>query len=245
MTRDVAVLIPACNEQQRVGRCLASVLRAVASVGPERVLVVLAADSCTDATVGAARRAWAAASEGCGTGETAELVVISGTWGSAGGARDAAARTAVDLAQPRWLASTDADTAVPENWLAHQLERARHGVVAVLGTVEPNPRECPPLVFRRWHREHDLRDGHPYVHGANLGVRTDAFLAAGGFPSVVSGEDEALVAALRARGARIEATDRIRAVTSGRLRGRARLGFAHHLSTLARRPGMLGAPRMR
>lgn len=244
MTRDVAVLIPACNEQQRVGRCLSSVLRAGAVVGPERMIVVLAADSCTDATVDVARRAWAAASDAWGTGDTSELVVISGTWGSAGGARDAAARTAVDRARPRWLASTDADTAVPENWLAHQLERARHGVAAVLGTVEPDPHECPPLVFRRWHREHDLRDGHRYVHGANMGVRADAFLAAGGFPPVASGEDVALVTALRARGARVEATDRIRAVTSGRLRGRAELGFAHHLRSLAHRPGTLSAPRM-
>ena len=41
------------------------------------------------------------------------------------------------------------------------------------------------------------------------------------------------MAALHRVGARIEATDRIRAVTSGRLEGRAELGFAHHLRTLS------------
>lgn len=245
MSGTVAVVIPACNEQQRVGRCMASVLGAVAGTGRAGppVTVVLAADSCTDATVATARRAWSATAQQRRAGPTAELVVIQGTWGSAGGARAAAARTAVELTRPHWLASTDADTAVPENWLAHQLERAHHGVDAVLGTVEPDPRDCPAAVTRLWHREHELRDGHPYIHGANLGVRTESFLAAGGFASVATGEDEALVAALRARGARIEATDRIRAITSGRLRGRAELGFAHHLLNLARHPGALSAPR--
>ena len=60
------------------------------------------------------------------------------------------------------------------------------------------------------------------------------------------------MAALRRVGSRIEATDRIRAITSARFEGRAELGFAHHLLGLARlagqpekapRPGPAQPPR--
>ncbi|MDO4919145.1 glycosyltransferase family 2 protein [Kocuria sp.] len=238
MIRRLAVVVPACDEEERVGRCVASVaaaiahLRAGSPVDPPHVGVVLAADSCTDRTVERARRAWAAS---CLAEDTARLEVLSGRWRSAGGARAAAARHALSWTPgPEWLASTDADTAVPENWLAHQVERAAHGVDAVLGTVEPDPAECPEAVQRLWRSEHVLAEGHPHIHAANMGVRARCYERAGGFPPVECSEDEALVAALRAAGARVEATDRIRAVTSGRLEGRAELGFAHHLLSLAR-----------
>lgn len=238
MSPRVAVVIPACNEEERVARCIDSVAQAVrALVGAEpmaTVEVILAADSCTDRTVPAAREAWAAAS--AGPERRAGLTVLEGTWASAGGARQAAANHALSN-NADWIASTDADTAVPQNWLSYQLERARIGVDAVLGTVEPDPTECPEHVFRLWHLEHDLREGHPYIHAANMGVRAGAFETAGGFPDVECSEDEAVVVALRAAGARVEATDRIRAITSGRLRGRAALGFAYHLRHLAAQYG--------
>lgn len=240
MSPRVAVVIPACNEQERVARCLDSVARAVRELMRSEpgaaVNVVLAADSCADRTVPVAREAWAAQWVWPGTAELAPLSVLRGDWQSAGGARQAAATHALG-AGARWIASTDADTAVPANWLSYQVARARAGVDAVLGTVEPDPAECPPRVHRLWHLEHDLTEGHPYIHAANMGVRAAAFTAAGGFPDVECSEDEAVVRALRAHGARVESTDRIRAVTSGRLRGRAELGFAHHLRNLAAQPG--------
>lgn len=238
MSQRVAVVIPACNEEERVVRCVESVAGAVRALlraeSDARVTVILAADSCTDRTVGAAREAWAAASSVLNG--HAELEVLEGTWASAGGARQAAANHALRLGAD-WIASTDADTAVPQNWLSYQVERARTGADAVLGTVEPDPTECPEHVFRLWHLEHDLSEGHPYIHAANMGVRAGAFQAAGGFPNVECSEDEAVVEALRAHGARVEATDRIRAITSGRLRGRAALGFAYHLRNLAAQHG--------
>lgn len=239
MSSRVAVVIPACNEQDRVARCIESVSAAVRNfLGTEPgavVSVVLAADSCTDRTVPVVRETWAAS---WGLDERARLTVLEGHWASAGGARQAAANRAL-MANPDWLASTDADTSVPAQWLSYQVERAHTGVDAVLGTVEPNPTECPDHVYRLWHLEHDLAEGHPYIHAANMGVRADAFTAAGGFPNVECGEDEAVVGALRAHGARVESTDRIRAITSGRLRGRATLGFAYHLRSLAAQRGSL------
>ena len=239
MSSRVAVVIPACNEQDRVARCIESVSAAVRDylgTEPEAVVsVVLAADSCTDRTVPVVLETWAAS---WGVDERARLTVLEGHWASAGGARQAAANRAL-TASPDWLASTDADTSVPAQWLSYQVQRARTGVDAVLGTVEPDPTECPDHVYRLWHLEHDLTEGHPHIHAANMGVRAGAFTAAGGFPNVECGEDEALVGALRAHGARVESTDRIRAITSGRLRGRAALGFAYHLRSLAAQGGAL------
>lgn len=256
--RRVAVVIPACDEEERVGRCLASVAAAIMKLhvfaAPEAtddsapplgaegmtVTVVLAADACTDRTVEVARQAWAEA--GLPPGR-AMLEVLEGRWRSAGGARAAAAGHAVGVEpRPEWLASTDADTAVPPNWLEYQLDRAAEGVDAVLGTVEPDPQECPEPVYRLWQREHTLAEGHPHIHAANMGVRVSAYERAGGFPAVECSEDEALVGSLRELGARIEATDRIRAITSGRLEGRAELGFAHHLQSLAQLAGTPAGP---
>ena len=298
MIRRVAVVVPACNEEERVGRCIASVAAAIASAAatagmtgaptqtdpgavpavptgsepaplgdddavspadsalsspgepggpgghggrcapdvsePLHVTVVLAADACTDDTVERASAAWAASGLPEGT---ARLEVVTGSWRSAGGARAAAASWALANCRPEWIASTDADTAVPENWVAYQLERAAHGVDAVLGTVEPDPAECPVAVYRLWQREHTLAEGHPHIHAANMGVRARSYERAGGFPALECSEDEALVAALHRVGARIEATDRIRAITSARFEGRAELGFAHHLLGLAQLAG--------
>ncbi|MDN3227287.1 glycosyltransferase [Kocuria rhizophila] len=201
---------------------------------PLHVTVVLAADACTDRTVERASAAWAASGLPEGT---ARLEVVTGSWRSAGGARAAAASWALANCRPEWIASTDADTAVPGNWVAHQLERAAHGVDAVLGTVEPDPAECPVAVYRLWQREHTLAEGHPHIHAANMGVRARSYERAGGFPALECSEDEALVAALHRVGARIEATDRIRVITSARFEGRAELGFAHHLLGLAQLAG--------
>lgn len=41
--------------------------------------------------------------------------------------------------------------------------------------------------------------GHPHVHGANLGVGSEPYRAAGGFPALAHGEDRALVATLEQR----------------------------------------------
>ncbi|MCT1724257.1 glycosyltransferase family 2 protein [Kocuria marina] len=272
MIRRIAVIIPACNEEDRVGRCLESVAGAIAGLGHDpsfarsewasaddvagpapgtsridampplrgapravgtgdvEVTVVLAADGCTDRTVERARQAWAVSNR---DGGRARLEIVSGQWHSAGGARAAAARQALAASDPEWIASTDADTMVPENWLRYQVQRAGAGVDAILGTVEPDPTECPPHVYELWQREHTLVESHPHIHAANMGVRASFYEHTGGFPPLACSEDEALLAALHQVGARVEATDRIRAVTSGRLEGRAELGFAHHLRTLS------------
>jgi hypothetical protein len=73
---------------------------------------------------------------------------------------------------------------------------------------------------------------HPHVHGANLGMRGSAYLRAGGFRSLASAEDHALLAALASSGGRIISVTDIPVVTSSRRRGRAPDGFSHLLARL-------------
>jgi hypothetical protein len=67
-----------------------------------------------------------------------------------------------------------------------------------------------------WSRHH-LRDGHPHVHGANLGIRGDTYLALGAEPSLRAGEDVELVRRAMAAGhLRISRTAAIPVLTSPR-----------------------------
>ena len=79
------------------------------------------------------------------------------------------------------------------------------------------------------------------MHGANLGFTAQAYLGAGGFPPLRTGEDRALVAALRAQGRRVLRASSLPVVTSARRRYRAPAGFGHHLTTLGGTGSLAGA----
>ncbi len=225
----VAVVVPARNEERLLGACLSALSRATRSLARERpdvgVAVVVALDACTDRT---ARVAAAYPS-----------VRVVTTSGGVGRARAAGVEGAVRLIRCHdaaagdrvWVACTDADSRVPEDWLAVHVGLAEAGADAVVGTVEPDDRLDPP-VLAQWVRAHDLADGHRHVHGANLGVRLSTYRAAGGFRSLLAHEDVALVEAVRRVGGRVEATAAGRVVTSSRDTGRAPEGFAHYLREL-------------
>ncbi|KZX22516.1 glycosyltransferase [Rathayibacter tanaceti] len=127
-----------------------------------------------------------------------------------------------------WIASTDADTVVPRDWLAAHVEHARwHDVL--LGTVRPDPADLSPGAYARWRDIRAREESIGSIHGANLGVRASAYLAAGGFGSEPLHEDVLLVERLRACGARIGATDRGEVVTSGRRDNRVEGGYGRYL----------------
>ncbi|MFB4419834.1 glycosyltransferase family 2 protein [Streptomyces sp. QL37] len=229
----MAVVIPAHNEQALLGAALAAVSRAARhpALAATRVLVVVAADACTDATQSVARRAGALIAP-----------LDSRNPGRARAAGAALALRTLDLDPSAvWIASTDADSEVPSRWLAHQRACAEKGWEAVVGTVRPHG-WSPALtdVIRRHMREYEEAgrhpgrpDLHPHVHGANLGVRADAYLRCGGYPALATGEDHALVAALNASGHRVLRTRRFPVLTSARLNARARGGYGDHLGRLA------------
>jgi len=221
------VVVPAHNEEAMLPACLAALRRAVAAAGIPVHLVVVA-DTCTDRTAAVARA--------CGAR------VISTGARNVGAARAAGMTEMLRLAAGRdpaavWLATTDADTVVPSGWLRRQLRYAERGWDVVLGTVAvADWEEYPPHVPAAFEAMYGHGGGpHPHVHGANLGIRASAYLAAGGFRPLATAEDHALLAAATEAGCPVVQAGDITVRTSGRRQARAPLGFSHLLRTLASR----------
>lgn len=226
MIRRVAVIVPAANEEQLIGRCLSSIkaarrhlYRSSASI---QVRIVVVLDNCRDATAAIA----------ASFGDVQQLAI---TAGSVGTARQAGTSTALAGAGPLselWLANTDADCEVPGTWLTSMVTEARLGAHVVLGTVTPGP-GLGPAARSEWASRHHLRDGHPHVHGANFGIRGDTYLALGGWRPVVTGEDADLARrAFRTHHLRISRTASIPVLASVRRDARAPHGFSSYLRGL-------------
>ncbi len=233
MIAAVVVGVPACDEEDTIEECLSSIDRAAAQLDVPTV-VVLAADRCSDETESRARRADLT---------SVRLDIVRGQWRAAGAARAAAIRHGLALCaaphEETWIATTDADSVVADDWLVRQLAHAASGADAVAGIVElRDDHHCNDRVVTTFHSVYAVGElTHEHVHGANLGVRADWYAAAGGFAAVELSEDHLLWNELRRRGARCLPTIDGRVATSARLRGRAVGGFADTL-----RAAVEGAP---
>jgi glycosyltransferase involved in cell wall biosynthesis len=223
----VSVLIPARDEEHLLPRCLRSVLGAVTMLDEFTTAdIIVVADSSTDRTAQLAKGILRKRGS-----------VLHTTAGAAGLVRAVAANYALSRNRQRldrwWLANTDADCVVPRGWLTDQLQLARRGVEAFAGTVSVDSFEDHgPQVAERFRASYMIAsDGwHPHVHGANLGVRADCYVSAGGWSPQQTGEDHDLWDRLVACGAKLVSTARIEVVTSGRRVGRAPNGFADALA---------------
>lgn len=218
------MVIPAHDEEALIGRCLASVTRAVAWARERRpelvATVVVVLDACSDTTAPQVRR-WPVES----------LPITARNVGTARRLGVAHALSLLD-ADPvdTWIAMTDADTVVPRDWITHQLDLADAGVDLVLGTVRPDFADLSARHAAYWRATHHRGRPPGNVHGANLGVRASTYAEAGGIPDLVEHEDVALVRAVRALGARERASDVHEVETSGRLTGRTPAGYAAFLA---------------
>ncbi|WP_411080255.1 glycosyltransferase [Streptomyces sp. cmx-18-6] len=225
----VAVVVPAHDEESSLPAALAAVARAARHPGlaATRVLTVVVADDCRDRTAAIARNAGAlVVSTGCRNPGRARALGVS--------------HALALLTAPTpltWIATTDADSVVPPDWLTHHLARAREGWQAVVGTVvlPPSPLATRHrILYEATRPPGETPWAHPHVHGANLGVSAAAYRDVGGFPALATGEDRALVQALERRGHRVLRTARCPVLTSPRLQARARGGFGDYLSAMPR-----------
>ena len=223
----LCVVIPARNEEELLPRCLASVLAARARLPfPVTCDVVVAVDGSED-------RTHRIAEDMLGTsGAVMELDA-----GSVGAARqmgcDLAIRRYAGAADRCWLANTDADCVVPENWLTEQLMLADKGIEAVAGIIDVDDfSDHDWHVAGRFRATYILRpDGsHAHVHGANLGLRADVYQRAGGWNHLLTGEDHDLWHRVRAAGSKTRSITSLSVLTSGRRIGRAPDGFAQALA---------------
>jgi glycosyltransferase involved in cell wall biosynthesis len=255
----VGVVVPAHNEQERIGACLRSV-RAAMSRLPDGIAtaVTVVLDRCSDATPelvealvqdwpeAAAARIAALGGKRAGDAAGPEPVhIVAGS--GVGAVRDLGVRLTLHRLRPQpldatWLLHTDADTTVPPDWAVAHLRHAATGASGVAGLAELSEASHLSAVARRRYRTL-VRDGldggqHGHVHGANLGVRADAYVAVGGFPSDGTGEDHGLWHRLDDAGYELARPTAVRVHTSARLRGGATGGLADLLRSL-----QIGAPR--
>ena len=223
----VGVVIPAHNEEVLLPACIAALGTAAARAEvPVTAVVVL--DDCTDGSLQALRDADPAPFD--------RLEHIACQVRSVGVARAAGSRYLIRSHDPAklWLATTDADSTVPPDWIVRQLAHARLGARAVIGTVHvADWSHHPSHVEPRYRTRYDARDDHRHVHGANISMAATAYLAAGGFPAQATAEDVAIIERLAAASEPVVWAADLPVTTSARLDGRAPAGFAGYLAGLA------------
>ena len=223
----ISVLIPARNEEELLPRCLCSIQLARQNLpGAVTSDVIVVSDCSQDQTSTVAK-----------TILKDSGLVLETDSGVVGSARAMAAAAAIERCNGPlnrcWLANTDADCEVPPNWLVSHLDFAEHGFKAVAGTIDIDSFvEHQQWVEERFRLTYLVgTDGsHPHVHGANLGVRADAYLAAGGWSQLPSAEDHDLWNRLHHEGQMRVSDAALKVITSGRRIGRAPSGFAEALA---------------
>ena len=244
------VCIPARNEADRIGRCLAALAvqrdRNGAPVVPGSFAVLLLVNNSTDATAQAARSMALLVPYPL---EVLEITLESGA--TAGGAR----RRAMEEAAARLragerngvLLTTDADSAVSPSWYAENMRHLEDGADCVAGYIDA---EAPEIVslgaafLERGRREdmylrlvaeiyalcdprpHDPWPNHRVSSGASIAVTVAAYDAVGGMPDRALGEDGAFTAILEEKGFRVRHPLDVSVLTSCRLNGRATGGAA-------------------
>jgi glucosyl-3-phosphoglycerate synthase len=232
------VVVPAHNEEARIGRCLEA-LAGQTEVDRDVYEVIVVLDGCDDGTADAvevARERFAATA----------LHVIPGPQRGAGAARAAGmdvgcARLESLGRHDGLLASTDADSWVAADWIARQLEAIGTGVEAIGGEVLLDPDEAAALpdgVLAR--RDLDLTARtraaaargpaeHAHFSGASLGVTPRAYRRAGGMAWMAALEDQELEDRLAGAGVAIHRLRPVSVTTAARTDGRAERGLARDL----------------
>lgn len=222
----IGVVIPAHNEEHHISACLTSVLSAAAhpALAGQRVCVVVVLDDCAD--------------------QTGQIVAAHGVSGievsfqNVGKARATGADHLL-AAGAEWLSFTDADTVVPHDWLARQIELKAD---AVCGTVEVDSWNIHgDLVRSKYMELYQFIENHRHIHGANLGLSAEAYRNAGGFQHLTAHEDVHLVADLKRVGAHIVWTATNPVITSARKDYKCRGGFGEYLVNLG---ASLGLPAL-
>ena len=228
----VGIVLPVHDEEEILPSALEAIDAAVRALPRDmahRVVVVL--DSCQDASATIAR-SW-----GVRTG----ALVMSRECGNVGAARRIGSAMLLSLwpdmhPAALWMATTDADSRVPNNWLTVQLEARVSGADLWVGRVRVAEESA---TVQQW-RAGYAAERHP-VHGANMGFSAALYRHIGGFGRLRSGEDRDFYRRAEAAAFQIVHDPRAEVTTSSRRRGRAPEGFAGVLAGVDRERLEVGA----
>ena len=245
----LCVCVPARNEATRLPKLLHALSE---QDWHSQVRVVVAINNSTDQSIGVVEQCAARWSSGL------DLHVVEAVFeprlAHAGSARKLAMDSGMarmDFRDDAILVSTDADARPPRHWLRSIVEAIKGGADVVGGRIDLDPEEpLPPeaaRLRRMWDRywtevraiedaidpvPWDLPPRHGDHVGASLAITVAAYRKAGGVPLMETGEDQALVTAAVAEGARLVHPNNVHLVVSPRRDGRAVGGMADAMRTL-------------
>lgn len=218
------VVVPAHNEEALLPRALDALNTSAAEAGCQ-LSVLVVADSCTDATEATARA------------HGADVLPVR--LGRVGAARHAGfARLRATAPQAAWLATTDADSAVPTSWCRRLFELSAEGAELIAGTVclePPADPQLPDTLGTRWSALYATGitpAGHRHIHGANLSFHPRTYDVLGGFAALAVHEDVDLVTRAEAAGLDVRWPLDIPVTTSRRTDGRSPGGLSDDLKEL-------------
>ncbi len=229
--RALGVVVPVHNEESVVTSALEAIDRAIRRLPSGidcRVAVVL--DTCEDNSSTRVAE-WSTDSS---------ALVLCSRGRNVGRARkkgcDALVSTFCEFDRTAiWLATTDADSIVPEEWLRVQIASFEEGVDVWAGRVGvADLTDRTPGVIARWRRLYALE--RTPIHGASLGFTASAYVQLNGFRELRSGEDWDLYKRAREIGLRVHHDKRAVVMTSSRQLARAPHGFAHALDEIVEVP---------
>lgn len=228
----MGVVLPVHNEDRHLLAALCSVDRAMAQISNKstecQLVVVL--DDCRDRSADVVDH-WLA----CRSAVARVRVIALGARNVGLARRTGCAalleRWSTTPSRDVWLATTDADSEVPSDWLEAQLQARDEGAHVWVGPVEVRCwDDRAEGTADEWGRRYALE--HLPVHGANFGVDATMYLRTGGFKPRVTGEDRDLLDRALLHGAVTRVDPSVRVITSGRRQARAPRGFAEALSAI-------------
>ena len=246
---EVAVAIPARNEERRIAACLTAVATSLGRRGG----IVLNVNGSDDETAATAAR-WFEQTGASG-------VVLEDPYPPARSGVGQAHRVATEMAlsclgRDGVVLITDGDTAVAPDWVTSNIIELAHADL-ICGRILVDPEEfstLPTVVADRAVGEseylrltialrealdplaHDPLPEHLSAGGASLAFRAPLYHAVGGFPDVVEREDRLFAEAAEAQGLRVRHSSLPRVVASCRLTGRTPGGMSGTLRTRVHEP---------
>lgn len=246
-----AIVIPARNEAQRIGRCLDAAAEAIRHAQPVVTGLIVVVNNSTDATNEHAV-VWALAHP------TVPVLLVNCTFAPPEANAGAARRVGLDLAAKRVrqngvLMTTDADSSVRSDWITRNLSELAQADL-ICGRFVADPAEVgtlPAQVARHCIIEtdymsvavkvaafldpqpHDPDPPHNNAPGASLAFTRELYETVGGMPAIPMSEDRAFAALAEEHDFRLRHSDAVVVETSCRMTGRTGGGMAGALRARA------------